>query len=162
MSRTYFTMTDCNITEAEDIQAILGTDTLAVTLSNILILKYKYNWIIWEDNSDSPSDTKIDLWKTQLATLWRCIKDKYIVLSNALKQSPIQTTMTSTSSSKYNDTPQNAGAFEDEAFTSNYAHSTSTQDVDLMSKIAQINATYPKMMQELVEEFRVLYGGLCV
>lgn len=162
MSRTYFTMADCNITTAEDISAILGSDTLAVTLSNILLMKYKYNWIVWENNSDSPSEAKIDLWKTQLATKWRCIKDKYTVLSDALKQSPIQTTMTSTSESKYNDTPQNAGAFEDEAFTSNYTHAKTTQDVDLMSKIAQISATYPTMWQELIEEFRVMYGGLCI
>lgn len=91
----------------------------------------------------------------------RMIKDKYQILLdnyNNYKDQLMQTSYGSKTTNKYNDTPQEAGDFTDEKYTSNYSEGTSAADTNYIDKLDEINDKFQNIYQDWMREFADFFG----
>ena len=65
----------------------------------------------------------------------------------------------STTTNKFNDTPQNANVGETDNYTSTYSTTdTSIDSADLMTRIDNIERNYSNLYKDWVKEFKRLFG----
>lgn len=170
MNRTYLTMDDAGIT-FDTLAAALGYSesststysTYANTLANMMRDTYIDSWIYYFDGAYTDADvtTANYKWLQKLKMRARMLKDKYQTLLDSYtsyKGSVMQTSYQNRTTNKYNDTPQEAGDFTGEQFTSNYSEGTSAATTNYIDKLAEINDKFQVIYKDWLREFNDFFG----
>ena len=166
--RTYFTMTDCLLTIA-GLSDILAAGDYKIQVATYLFNKYQYNWIIYtdtevigeDDTTPTYETTKLQRWETKLKLIYDLTRDKYETLLKyyASYKDKLMDKIGSTTSVKFNDTPQNTGDFSAETYTSTYTETnTEVNDKNYIAKLSEIQDLYNNVFASWLEEFKGLFG----
>lgn len=97
--------------------------------------------------------------------VYRNTYEKYQAILKAYRQAEVDLLkpILSKSTSRYNDTPQNSGLYEDDSHTSNITASESETDAATpMERIREIHDQYDNVYYEWLKEFHILFveGGI--
>lgn len=161
IKRTYFTLSDCGI-DVKKLSALFNDGEYKDILASLLISRFQNNWIIYSDISDIPSQKKIDSFCIKLKYIYDTTKERYNKLLALYKsqESKLLDKLESTSTTRFNDTPQNAGDFSAEEYTTNYTEVSNTATPDEMIKrLNNIYDLYHDLLADWVNEYRRLFGN---
>lgn len=167
--RTYFTMSDCGLS-TKDIDSLLGeldSSSFTQELTQAIWDKYFYNWIEYVDQDlmDSAetaySKDKLDVFMLHLRSVFRLTKDKYLALLGYYDKcrDNLMSKLNSITKTKFNDTPQNAGDFSDESYTSTYTEVEADIDPQpIADRLEKVQSMYRSLLRDWVNEFKGLFG----
>lgn len=165
-TRTYLNMDDCYINLAVELER----EKYGRMLSSALINRYTDNWVLFTDTDFDEDEfpisnedvlKKIDSWKRKFWFIYDTTKDRYEKLLDVYseQQANLLAKIGSSSKTKFNDTPQNAGSFDTEEYTTTYTQvDTEIDPTDMMSRLDNIYNKYKNLYAEWVKEFAKLFG----
>lgn len=167
MQRTYFTMEDCYVNLAVELEREIHGRELSSLLEN----RFNDNWIIFvdghiEDVEDFPFlDDKViekrDRWLRRFRFVYESTKDKYNALLGLYEAnaSKLMDQLKTKSTARFNDTPQNGGDYSADPYTTNITQSTiETDNEDVMSRLIKIQDNYRDLLRDWTDEFVRLFG----
>lgn len=172
MNRYYYTMDEAGVT-FEALAAALGysessTSTYSKYANNLAVIMWDWyadNWILYIDADSEPTADDLTAplykWSQKLKMKARMIKDKYQTLLDNYanyRDQLMQTSYQNRTTNKFNDTPQEAGDFTGEQYTSNYSEGTSTADTNYIDKLDEIDSKFQNVYQDWAREFAPLFG----
>lgn len=174
INRYYYTMKDLGV-QKTDLRDIFNDDTYQDTivgkLVDLIFLKYKNSWIEyvdvsadpWDGSSVDPDLPNIEDWLDKMKYIYETTQDRYktIIKTYEEHKNELVNDMETNSINKFNNTPQDAGDFTGNGFTSTV--NTSNTKVQVNDNISKINKLYTLLRNTYnnwVEEFRPLFGIL--
>lgn len=158
-SKYYFTLKDCSLNEVK-LSQLLAVGDYKSELAKLIVSKYQNNWIIC-GTSETPDDDKVDSWLVKFKYIYDVTRDRYETLLKYYmeKKSNLLEKLTNTTKSKFNDTPQNAGDFTSENYTSNYSETTNIiTPADTINRLDDIYKLFRLLYEDWVDEFEKLFG----
>ena len=99
-------------------------------------------------------------WLTKFANVVNRTYNKYIKLINLYdaEKDNLMNDITITNTSRYNDTPQNGGAYTDDSYTTNYTEATQTSPAATkMARLEEIRDGYDDLYKAWADEFRKIF-----
>lgn len=129
-----------------------------------LFPRYHEQTIGYYDGEDNQYHAKQSLvcstWLTKFANVVNRTYNKYIKLINLYdaEKDNLMNDITVTNTSRYNDTPQNGGAFTDDSYTTNYTEATQTSPAATkMARLEEIRDGYDDLYTAWADEFKKIF-----
>lgn len=155
MIRNYFTMDDASIS----LSVMLEREKYGKELSSILEGLYAGNWVFWLNgridlDAFPPEDIVLDMaerWKNKFMAIYDSTKDRYEVILDAYadNRDKLMDKIRSSTTARFNDTPQNSGDFSDDPYTSTITQTSSETDLeDNMTKLNKVQSGYRNILRE--------------
>lgn len=151
-------MTSAGVTPDSSFNSVLS----ALLLSHI---KDGVDWIDWvpfaeEEPEDEPDEDIVQNFVRKLSSLYSQTADRYTTLLGlyTAQKTNLMNKVSSTSISRFNDTPQNGGDWSDDQHTSNITRNESENDfTPVMDRIKTIQENYRNLVKDWMDEFRGLF-----
>lgn len=154
--REYFTMEEAGA----NIEIILERDR---ALLNSILDRYETCWIVYRDSYEKEEalQRRAAAWVRKFRARYEETKDRYHAILNAYESSRdnLLAKLGSTTSVRFNDTPQNSGDFSGESYASTYTETKTEADAqDLIDRLAKIQSQYMDVLRAWADEFRSFFG----
>lgn len=104
---------------------------------------------------------KLEVFLLHLKSAFRLTKDKYLTLLGYYEKcrNNLMEKLNSTTKTKFNDTPQNAGDFSGEEYTSTYTEVEADIDPQpIADRLEKVQSMYRNLLKDWVNEFKDLFG----
>lgn len=164
MNRKYFTMTDCSIT----VGALATAGVSDSNLREYISTKFADNYIFYLDDLEDGSTEETTAknaaktkWLNKVKMTFVLTKDKYLKLLELYdaKKNALLEDLGSESEAWFNDTPQNAGSFATESYTTTYNRSKNkVYGQDVIVRLNTIGELYKNLYKDWLDEFKHLFG----
>lgn len=151
-------MTSAGVTPDNSFNDVLS----ALLFSHI---KDGVDWKDWipfreEEPSDEPDEEIVNDFVRRLCSIYVQSVDRYKTLLGIYteQKANLMSKVSSTSISRFNDTPQNGGDWSDDEHTSNITRNESENDfTPVMDRIKTIQDNYRNLVKDWMDEFRGLF-----
>lgn len=104
-----------------------------------------------DSTETSYSKDKLEVFLLHLKSVFRLTKDKYLTLLGYYEKCKdnLMSKLNSTTKTKFNDTPQNAGDFSDETYTSTYTEVEADIDPQpIADRLEKVQSMYRSLLRD--------------
>ena len=145
-----------------------ATDKQTEELFHLLWLKYQKNIIgyidVYYDHGEliSTEMNDIEALYDKINYVYLTTKDRYMLMLNLYEtnKGKLMDQVRTTNTTRFNDTPQDGGDWEDDKHTTNIQQDVQNSDyMPIIDRINSIEFKYHSLMHKWVEEFNGLLGG---
>lgn len=154
-----------SIYSTEDLDTIIKSEEVA-RLWSIYVAPYRLKeYIIYKDSTNFEEQETISAadfqdWLILFVNKIKYTYEKYKTILDfyADNKAKLMDSVKTINTARFNDTPQNAGDFSGEDYTTNYTESTSSNELaTIMTRLAEIDARYKDIYSDWAKEFDNLF-----
>lgn len=168
ISRFYFTVDESHI----DLNELVNHGEISEKLIQLIKLKFGDCWAIYNDvevapwefegaTISEPSAESVERWKNRFKYIYISTFDKYNRLIELYRanENNLMNKLSSSTTTKFNDTPQNANIGDTDEYTSTFTKVSSEVDPgEIINRLHNIKNQYDNLYKDWVNEFSVMFG----